>query len=278
MPKDQAQRYAESLEKNIKMTFTHLKKTVDEFQEMCKTISPDRHIPRDVIVDTREIYKEIQERTKEIKAIQQLLDGRYRMYAKRDPIRDKEILEMGFLAKSSYSKFEYILMQIEEKAKAKEREKVKEREKAKELESWVRSQESQRKFSKYLMTLKSPEHEAHKERGLEATEGKVFMLIVVKGDSTSLDQLVTRFPWSETDIVDRYSVDELRAVLPHNRQGSLSEVENTLRQFSQSDPFSKMKYLLLRASSLKGMQTGMAHGVEKPLREMVEGEVRVLSI
>ena len=55
MPKDQAQRYAESLEKNIKTTFTHLKKTVDEFQEMCKTISPERHIPRDVIVDTREI-------------------------------------------------------------------------------------------------------------------------------------------------------------------------------------------------------------------------------
>ena len=128
------------------------------------------------------------------------------------------------------------------------------------------------------MTLKSPEREAHKETGLEATEGKDFMLIVVKGDSTSVDQLITRFPWSETDIVDRYGVDELRAVMPHNRQGSLSGVENTLRQFSQSDPFSRMKYLLLRASSLKGMQTGMAHGAEKPLREMVEGEVRVLSI
>jgi hypothetical protein len=39
-----------------------------------------------------------------------------------------------------------------------------------------------------------------------------------------------------------------------------------------------LKYLLLRASSLKGMQTSMAHGVEKQLREMNEGEVRVLSL
>jgi len=45
MPKDQAQRYAESLEKNIKTTFTHLKKTVEEFQEMCKTISPTVTFP-----------------------------------------------------------------------------------------------------------------------------------------------------------------------------------------------------------------------------------------
>jgi len=229
-----------------------------------------------VIVDTREIYKEIQERTKEIKAIQQLLDGRYRMYVKRDPIRDKEILEMGFLAKSCYSRFEYILMQIEEKAKAKEKEKAREREKAKELESWVRSEENQRKFSKYLMTLKSPEHEAHKGTGLEATEVKDFMLIVVKGIQPPLTSC---HPISLERDRHRRPLQCRRTAggSTHHRQGSLSQGEDSF----VSSPNQTLLQIEISAPAgfvAEGMQTSLAHGVEKQLREMVEGEIRVLSL
>jgi len=287
MAKDHTQRYAESLEKNIESNFNHLKKTVEEFQEMCKVISPEKHIPRDIIVDLHEIYREIQERIKEIKAIQQVLDGRYRVYVRRDPLRDKEILEMRFLAKSCYSRVEYILMQIQEKEKAKEKERTREREKAKEMEQWFRSQENQERFSKYLQTLRSSDHEIPRKRkeehGGEGAQGQPggvgrITLVVIKGDSSSLDNLFSRFPWSERDIVDRYGVDELRGALPHIREGNLSEVEDTLQRFAENSPFSELKYLLLHISSLKALHIDITHLVEKYLREMTEGEVKIISI
>jgi len=113
MEKDRTQRYVESLERTIKSDYSYLKETIDEFREMCQMIKPERSLPHGIVVDIREIYKEIRNRLTEIKAIEQLLQGKYRQYYHRDSLRDKEILEIGFIAKNSFTKFEYTLKQKE---------------------------------------------------------------------------------------------------------------------------------------------------------------------
>src|SRR5512139_1265068 len=116
---DRVKKYAESLDRTIESTRYDLKKTVEDFQEKCLLVSPEKNVPRDVVTDLREIYKEIRERLGEAKAIQQLLKGKYRQYVRANPARDKELTELGFLAKTCYSKFEYILLQIQAKERAK---------------------------------------------------------------------------------------------------------------------------------------------------------------
>ena len=80
---------------------------------MCRVVSPEKHIPAGIAVDIREMYKEIRNRLTEIKAIEQLLQGKYRQYYRRDSVRDKELMEFGFISKNCYSKFEHTLVQIE---------------------------------------------------------------------------------------------------------------------------------------------------------------------
>jgi hypothetical protein len=71
-----------------------------------------RNVPSGVIVDIGN-YKNIQSRLTEIKAIQQLL-RKYHRLARR-PSSDKGILELGFIAKTTFSKFENNLKVIIEK-------------------------------------------------------------------------------------------------------------------------------------------------------------------
>jgi len=73
---DKTKKYAESLEKNLAGAHHSLKKNVEDLQEMCIIVSPERNVPRDMIIDIRQSYKEIQEQLSEIKAIQQLLKGK----------------------------------------------------------------------------------------------------------------------------------------------------------------------------------------------------------
>jgi hypothetical protein len=122
MEKTQNQKYAESLEKSIRNHHSQLKKTLEDFQEMCRIVDPARHFPQEIVVDIREAYKTIQEKLKEIKSIELLLQGKYKQYYHRDSLRDRELGEIAFVAKNAYSKFEYTLVQIETKRKMKEKE------------------------------------------------------------------------------------------------------------------------------------------------------------
>jgi predicted nuclease with TOPRIM domain len=119
----QSQRYALSLDKTIQSHYHYLKGNVEEFQEKCQRVTPERKIPPDIINQIRGAYKEIRDRLNEIRAIQQLLQTKYRQFYHRDPTRDKEITECESLSKNAYSKFEYILKQIEAKKKL-ERERL----------------------------------------------------------------------------------------------------------------------------------------------------------
>jgi predicted nuclease with TOPRIM domain len=125
MEKDQIQkqRYALSLDKTIQSHYHYLKDGAKEFQEKCQRVAPEKKIPPDIINQIRGAYKEIRDRLTEIRSIQQLLQTKYRQFYHRDPTRDKEMTEFEFLAKNAYSKFEYILKQIEAKKKL-ERERL----------------------------------------------------------------------------------------------------------------------------------------------------------
>ena len=125
MEKDQIQmqRYALSLQKTIQNHHNYLKGSVAGFQEKCQRVTPERKVPPDIINQIRGAYKEIRDRLTESKAIQQLLQTKYRQFYRRDPIRDKEIIEFEFISKNAYSKFEFTLKQIEAKQKL-ERERL----------------------------------------------------------------------------------------------------------------------------------------------------------
>jgi len=125
MEKDQIQRqkYALSLERTIQNHYNHLKGSIAGFQEKCQRVTPERKVPTDIINQIRITYKEIRNRLTEIRAIQQLLQTKYRQFYRRDPLRDKEITEFEFISKNFFSKFEYTLKQIEAKTKM-ERERL----------------------------------------------------------------------------------------------------------------------------------------------------------
>ncbi len=63
MEKDRVQRYAESLERTIQNNYHYLKETMEDFQEMCRMVTPETNVPREIIIDIREIYKEIRDRS-----------------------------------------------------------------------------------------------------------------------------------------------------------------------------------------------------------------------
>jgi len=69
MEQDRVKKEAESLEKKLQGTHHHLKKTLEDFREKSLLVSPERTVPRDIILDIRATYKEIRERLTETKAL-----------------------------------------------------------------------------------------------------------------------------------------------------------------------------------------------------------------
>ncbi|HSB07079.1 MAG TPA: hypothetical protein VLK23_18020, partial [Thermodesulfobacteriota bacterium] len=143
MEDNQAVSYVRSLERTIEIDQHFLEEAIEDFQEMCRIVSPDRNVPSGVIVDIRELYKNIQSRLTEIKAIQQLLKGKYHRLARRNPLQDKGILEMGFIAKTTFSRFENNLKMLVEKQKAKEKEEAIRATKREKIFHWFHSRENQ---------------------------------------------------------------------------------------------------------------------------------------
>ena len=66
---ERVQRYVKSLERTIQSNHHYLKETIEEFQDLCRMVTPERHVPAGILIDIREMYKEIRNRLTEIKAI-----------------------------------------------------------------------------------------------------------------------------------------------------------------------------------------------------------------
>ncbi len=280
MEQDRVQRYVKSLERTIENNHHYLKESIEDFQEMCRRVSPEKNIPTGITVDIREMYKEIRDRMAEIKAIEQLLQGKYRQYYRRDALRDKEIAEFGFVAKNVYSKFEYTLVQIQAIRRLKEHAPKEDR--ATEPPQWFRSQENQVGLIKNLRMLAELDYEPtpggiEKERR-DLTGGRTLTLFLINGDSLSLDILQSKIRLREHDIIERYNQEEVRGVLAHLRNVDPHQVETKFRQFMENEGLARLKCLFLSARSPKDLEGDLLRLIETTLQEMTEGELRTLSI
>ncbi len=280
MEQDRDQRYVKSLERTIQNSYHYLKEAIKDFQELCRVVSPEKHIPAGIAVDIREMYKEIRNRLTEIKAVEQLLQGKYRQHYRRDSVRDKEIMEFGFIAKNCYSKFEYTMVQIEAIKRLKEHP-AKADHPGEPLQ-WFRFRENRVAFIKNLRTLTELDYEPTPERiGEERRDlagSRTLTLFFLSGDSASLDLLQSQLQFREHDVLERFSPEEVRGVLAHLRKVDPIEVEKKFRQFMESKGLVKLKCVLLPIHSSKDLEGDLLKLVKAALHEMAEGELRTLSI
>ena len=280
MEKDRVQRYVDSLEKTLQNNYRYLKKTMEDFQEMCRMVTPERNVPREILVDIRELYKEIRNRLTEIKAVEQLLQGKYRQYYHRDSLRDKEIMEFGFISKNCYSKFEYTLVQIEAMRKLKKSSPRVEH--PNEPFQWFRSKENRVAFIKNLRVLMELDYEPAPEKvGEERRDmagSRTLTLFLFSGDPLSLDHLQSQIQLREHDILERYSQEEVRGVLAHLRKVDPIEVKKKFQQFMENRGLTKLKCLLLPIHFPKDLEGDLLNLIKTTLREMTEGELKTISI
>jgi hypothetical protein len=269
-----------SLEKTIQNNYLYLKGTIDEFQDMCRMVTPERNVPTGILSDIREMYKEIRNRLTEVRAIEQLLQGKYRQYYHRDSLRDKEIMEFGFITKNCYSKFEYTIMQKEAIKRLKEGS-------SKlgfpsKVFQWFRLKENQIALIKNLRTLMDLDYEATPEKvsqeRREIAESRTLTLFLFSGDSFSLDHLQSQIELREHDIIERYGPEEIRGVLTHLRKVDPLEMEKKFQQFMESKGLTKLKCLLLPIHSPKDLEGNRSDLVRTTLQEMNEGKPKILSI
>ncbi len=277
---ERVQRYVKSLERTIENNHHYLKESIEDFQEMCRMVSPEKHLPAGITVDIREMYKEIRDRLAEIKAIEQVLQGKYRQYYRRDAVRDKEITQFGFVAKNAYSKFEYTMVQIETIKRLKEH--APKEGHAAEPFQWFRSSEHQVALLKNLRMMKeldyepTPEAIGEERRDLEGSRS--LTLFLLSGDSLSLDQIQSQIQLREHDILERYSPEEVRGALAHLRKADPHEVEKKFQQFIQSRGLTKLKCLFFSVRSPRDLRGDLLKLIETALQDMAEGELRTLSI
>jgi hypothetical protein len=280
MEQDRNLRYVKSLEKTIQNNYLYLKGTIDEFQDMCRMVTPERNVPTGILSDIREMYKEIRNRLTEVRAIEQLLHGKYRQYYHRDSLRDKEIMEFGFITKNCYSKFEYTIMQKEAIKRLKEdSSKVGSPSK---VFQWFRSKENQIALIKNLRTLMELDYETTPEKAgqerREIAENRTFTLFLFSGDSFSLDHLQSQIQLREHDIIERYGPEEVRGVLTHLKKVDPLEMEKKFQQFMESKGLIKLKCLLVPIHSPKDLEGYRSDLVKTTLQEVNEGKLKILSI
>ena len=281
MPKDPMQRYAESLEKTIQHNYSHLKEIVEDFNGLCLVVNPEKHTPQGIIVDIRELYKEIRDRLAEIKAIQQLLQGKYRQYYRRDSLRDKMIMEFGFLTKNLYSKFEYILLQKQAMIKKKEEDISREEQRGFPYQ-WFHSKDNQVIFFRNLRILNELDYEDPSDLGIEERrkvlqeKARHLTLFCLRGKPSLIDEVYSRLRLREHDTIERHAQDELHGLLTHLREVNPVELEKVFQRILESENFSKLKCLLIIIHSPGDLEDNLLDRVKKTLNAMEEGEVKIL--
>jgi hypothetical protein len=282
MRKDRVQRYIDSLERTIQNNYHYLKETIEGFQKLCRLVTPGKKVPLETITDIRKINKEIQDRLTEIKEIQQLLQGKYRPYYRRNILRDKEIMEFGYIANYYYSKFEYTLMQIGVMKRLREKGPPLKVDHKRRSFQWFSSKENQVTFIKNLKILTEldyePTPEGIGEERREMTGERALTLFLFNGDSLSLDELQSQIRLREHDIIDRSEKNELRGMMTHLRKADSSVVEKMFQHYIERKGSTKLKCLLLPIYSKKDLEGDMPYLIKATLQEMKEGEVKTLTI
>ena len=283
MERGSFQGIASGLERIMENTRFDLRETMDQFQELCLMITAERNVPIDIINETRQAYKTIQDQLTKISGARQLLEGKYRQYYRRNHKREKEIMEIAFLAKNLFLTFEYTLQEIQAKNKLK-REEYLEGHGQQIPFPWFQSKENQIILLRNLHSLSELDYKTKFELGFERRrEGsqngiRSISLFVFLGEITLIDTLQSRIRFREYDITERYKEDEFRGALTHLKEISPSDVQKVMRRLAGASEFSKLKCLLLTIQSQKDLKKETVRSTENLLHLMDEGEVRVLSM
>jgi len=284
MERGSFQGVATGLERIMENARLDLRETMDEFQGLCLMITPERNVPIDLITETRQTYKKIQDQLAKICGARQLLEGKYRQHYRRDYQRDREIMEITFLAKNLYLTFEYALQEIEAKRNRKERGDLSVEYPQRILFPWFQSKENQIILLRNLRRLNQLDYKTKFELGFErrrevTQDGmRSISLFVLSGEVILIDNLQSRMRLREYDITERCAEEEFRGALTHLREVPPSEVEKIIRRFINESDFLKMKCLLLRIRSQKDLEKEIIRSTENILTMMTVGEVRVLSV
>jgi hypothetical protein len=275
---------AAGLERIVENTRFDLREAMNQFRELCLIITAQRNVPIDIIIDIRQTYKKIQDQLTKISIAKQLLEGKYRQYYHRDYQREREIMEIAFLAKSLYSKFECTLQEKEAKSKLKGRGELFTAYPQRILFPWFQSKEKQIMLEKNLRNLYALDYRTRS--GLEYGQRREIVwngmrsisLFALLGEVTLIENLQPRMRLREYDIVERYTEEEFRGALTHLREVPISEVERVIRRFTDASEFLKLKCLLLRIRSQKDLQKEIIASTDNVLQVMGMGEVKTLSI
>ena len=284
MERGSFQGIAAGLERIVENTRFDLRETMDQFQGLCLMITAERNVPVDIITETRQTYKKIQDQLTKISGAKQLLEGKYRQYHRRDYQREREIMEIAFLAKSLYLTFEYTMQEIEAKKKLKDGGELFVAYPQNIPFPWFHSKGNQVILERNLRSLFAldykprPDLEDEQRREIIRNEMRSISLFALSGEITLIDTLQSRMRLREYDIIERYTEEEFRGALTHLKEVSPSEVERVIRRFMDSSESLRLKCLLLRVRSQKGLGKEIIASMENVLRVMGTGEVRTLSI
>ena len=271
---------AAGLERIMENTRFDLREAMDQFQELCLMITAERNVPIDIITETRQTYKKIQDQLTKISVARQLLEGKYSQYYRRDYQREKEIMQIAFLAKSLYLTFE----ETEARRKLKGMEEYFEAHGQQIPFPWFQSEENQIILLKNLHNLDELDYKTKFKLGFERRREVIqnamrsISLFALLGEVTLIDILQSRMRFREYDITERYKEDEFRGALTHLREVSPSQVQKVIGRFAGTSEFLKLKCLLLRIRSQNDLKKETVRSTEDILQLMGEGEVRVLSI
>jgi hypothetical protein len=261
-----------------------LREAMDQFQELCLMITPERIAPIEIITDIRQTYRHIQDQLAKIRGVKQLLEGKYRQYYHRDCQREREIMEFAFLAKSLYSKFGYTLEEMEAKRRLKDSGEHLKAYRQRIPFPWFQSKRNQIILLRNLRTLCDLDYKTrsdleHEHRREVIRSGmRSVSLFAFSGEVALIDNLHSRMRLREYDIKERLTRGELRGALTHLREISLPEVEGVIRRFVDTSEFSKLRCLLLTIQSQQDLEKEILGSAENMLHVMGMGELKILSI
>ena len=282
MERESLQGTAAGLEQIMKNTQFELREAMDQFQGLCMMIATERNVRIDIINETRQTYKTIQEHLSKISVARQLLEGKYGQYYDRDPRREREISAIAFRAKTLYLTFEYTLQEIEAKNKLKDREEHFVADSQHAPFHWFQSEGNQIILLRNLEGLSELDYKTRFALGFERRREEMqngirsISLFALLGEIKLIDTLQSRVRFREYDITERYKEDEFRGALTHLKEISPSEVQKVIRRFADRSEFLKMKFLLLPIQSQRDLQKEIVRSAENILNVMRVGEVRVL--
>ena len=283
MEKLRAQRYAESLDRVIQNNHNYLKGVMNEFEEKCMLVTSVKTVPPRIVIEIPATYRGIQSRLNEINAIQQLLRAKYFLYVRKDPRRDKEITDLGYIAKAAFSKFEHAIKEIEDEGRLRDVERPPEVEMKAGPFLFFQDEENQVMFLRNWRILQELDYEisasrVEEKREVSKDKPRSLTLFVFRGDLKAVDELQSRMIFREHDVIERYRPDELRGILTHLREVQPGEVEKIFERFKAIKGYSNLKCLLIPIRSQKDYESNIIGLMEKAFGEMTEGQVRSLSV